>query len=701
MYQQFSLKVLFMVLIFAIKPEFKVIAQSTPQLGAEVFLEPGQTPLQVEHWVKELSDNKMPVARVFMLWNYLEPEPDVWDFTLYDALFKAGEKYGVKITPTLVPNQPPFFWGEDFFYSTHNMRMYEKEIYRERSKYYIEKVVERYKNSPALDSWWIYNEPSGRTPQNEFAVSEFRKWLEKKYITIDSLNKSWQSYFSAFDDIDYDSRWQRGGWTWHQAYYDWNEFGTKHINNQIQWVAEEVRKYDQKHPFHTNPAGIFSSLAHYDLPGMKKILNSLGASMHPSWTFGFSPREKYGLTASWGNDILFNVANKAPNKITYWVSELQAGNNLYRMGASPKDIAQWTWTSIGAGAERVIYWCLNYRMAGNESAEWAMLDFQQNPSERMIKAAEIANVIHNNQDDFTLAKPIKSPITVITSPRTSLMQQRKSRGSSTTQATSSRAHQEAAMACYNSLMQQGIPVQVIIDTEYDWETKEKNQCVILADVRCLTMQEIMGIEKFVNNGNKVIATGFTGLWDENEKTWIVNREFPLKEIFGGSINDIFIEPDNFKIKLDGYEDPLPAEFWYTKILPSTGKVIGMYNDKPVAVRNNYREGSVLWIPSMIAIGAWVDNDISLAHLLNKETEFATKNIPFRFGTYHKNCYMRTLKTQDGYITMIFNGNSNTTEKIEIISSNKYKTRLLYGEGWNESQKLLTIGSGETVVIKWE
>lgn len=685
------------VFIFIMNPDVQAQAQILPRLGAEIYLEPGQTPQQVDHWVKVLSDNKMPFVRVFMMWDYLEPKPGVWDFTLYDALFKAAEKYDVKITATLVPNSGPFFMGKDFYYVTHNMLMYEKEEYREMSKNYIKTVVERFRNSPALDSWWLYNEPSGNIHLDTFAVDEFKKWLEVKYINIDSLNKSWQSYFPSFEDIEYDNKWQRGGWVWQTAFYDWSNFWTSHVNDQIRWLGEEVRKYDKVHLFHTNPPGVFNSLAHYDLVGMKKEINSLGSSMHPSWSFGFVPRNKYGLAASWQNDLLYGVANEIP-KVPYWISELQAGNNLNIMCPSPKDIAQWVWTSIGSGAERIIFWCLNYRMQGNESAEWAMLDFQQNPSERMKKAAEIANIIQSNQSDFTNAKPISSPITVIISPQTLLLQERKQRNSKV-DAVNAMAHQKAAMACYNALMQQGIPVQVTINTEYNWETKEKNQVVILADVRCLTMQDIKGIETFVSNGNKVIATGLTGLFDENEKTWVVNREFPLIRIFGGSMQEIFSESENFKIKLDEYKDLFPVQMWYMQILPGTGKVVGKYGDKPIAIRNNYGEGSVLWIPAMIDIGAWVESDTSLAYLLRKETELATKNIPFRFSALHEDCYMRTLKTPEGYINVIVNG-SSITEKIDIISSKTDKAKLLYGSGWDAAKHVLTIAPGETVLLKW-
>ena len=628
-----------------------------------------------------------------MMWDYLEPKPGVWDFTLYDALFKAAEKYGVKITPTLVPNNPPFFWGKDYFYSTHNMHMYRTREDRERSEIYIKMVVDRYKNSPALDSWWLYNEPDGYPPDNIFAIEEFRIWLKAKYITINSLNKSWQSYFPSFTDITYDNRWLQGGWVWQAAFYDWCNFGKSNINSQIYWLREAVKKYDTTHLFTTNPPGVFSSLAHYDLPGI------LGSYMHPSWSFSWVPRDKYGLAVSWQNDLLHGVANERP----YWISELQGGSNWYSsqpLDPSPKDIAQWVWTSFGSGANRIIFWLLNPRMQGNESTEWALLDFQQNPSGRMKKAAEIANIMQNNKNAFSNARPISSPITVIISSQTLLMQERRERGASSLAAVKALAHQKAAMACYNALMEQGIPVQIKLISAYDWETKSKDQIVILPDVRSLTMQDINKIKIFVHNGNNAIVIGLTGLYDENEKSWIVNREFPLEEVFGGDIKDILSDSDSFSVKLDGYNNPFPTQLRYSEILPKGGKVVGTHNGKTIAVRNNYGTGSVLWIPSAIGIGAWEYGDKSLAHLLKDETMDAVKNTPFRFDTLYENCYMHTLKTTSGYISVIVNGDS-TTKNIHIIPSKIRKSNLLYGNGWDSQQNLLTINPNETVVIKWE
>src|ERR1700722_11955165 len=72
-------------------------AADRPLLGAEIWIEPGQTTFQIDPWFRELADSHMPVARLFLMWPYLESTPNEWNFTLYDAAFRAAEKYHVHI----------------------------------------------------------------------------------------------------------------------------------------------------------------------------------------------------------------------------------------------------------------------------------------------------------------------------------------------------------------------------------------------------------------------------------------------------------------------------------------------------------------------------------------------------------------------------------------------------------------------------
>jgi beta-galactosidase len=69
----------------------------TPLIGAQIWIESGQTPAQIDGWFRQLSEAHMPVARLFLMWPDLEPKRDVWDFALYDEAFRAAERYHVRI----------------------------------------------------------------------------------------------------------------------------------------------------------------------------------------------------------------------------------------------------------------------------------------------------------------------------------------------------------------------------------------------------------------------------------------------------------------------------------------------------------------------------------------------------------------------------------------------------------------------------
>jgi redox-sensitive bicupin YhaK (pirin superfamily) len=85
---------------WAIEP---VRASERPQLGAQIWIEPGQADKQIDDWFHQLADAQMPVARLFMMWSYMEPRKGEWDFSLYDAAFRSAEKYHVAMELPVMP----------------------------------------------------------------------------------------------------------------------------------------------------------------------------------------------------------------------------------------------------------------------------------------------------------------------------------------------------------------------------------------------------------------------------------------------------------------------------------------------------------------------------------------------------------------------------------------------------------------------
>jgi beta-galactosidase len=148
------------LLAFFFLPANLMQAREHPLLGAQVWIEPGQTAAEIDGWFERLANSDMPVARLFLMWSYLETAPDVWDYTLYDTAFRAAEKHHVKIVATLTPSGPPPFRRGD---GTQGGGIVGTTESRKVAEFYIAKIVERYKQSPALDTWLLVNEP-GQAP---------------------------------------------------------------------------------------------------------------------------------------------------------------------------------------------------------------------------------------------------------------------------------------------------------------------------------------------------------------------------------------------------------------------------------------------------------------------------------------------------------------------------------------------------------
>ena len=63
-----------------------------PQIGAQVFIEPGQTAKDVDDWFRILEQNEMTVCRIRMFETHMRKPGGTWDFSLYDEAFRAAAR---------------------------------------------------------------------------------------------------------------------------------------------------------------------------------------------------------------------------------------------------------------------------------------------------------------------------------------------------------------------------------------------------------------------------------------------------------------------------------------------------------------------------------------------------------------------------------------------------------------------------------
>ena len=674
------------ILLFSISGTTKSFSQekSIPLLGAEFWIEPHYSSEYIDRMVKIMADNRMPVMRMFI---------GMGDTTRCDYAFNSAQKYGVKVQLTFtVPEDPQ---------SKDELKKHAETL---------KLLVNRYKNHPALETWWLMNEPAHGPVNTPLSIQLYRKWLKEKYGTMDNLNRAWKKNYTSplkvdaqnnvdgFDQIVYSPGWEKSGF-FYGEYYDWYRFSADYITWILQWVADEIKKYDNTHVVHVNPHNIFGNLIQYDFPSWRKFLTTLGASIHPSWHFGILKPDQFAMGVAASCEIIKGASEPHP----FWISELQSGNNVWSggrpLGPEAEDIAQWTWTGIGTGAEKVIYWMLSKRTKTGENGDWSLLDYQGNSTDRLEMASRITQTIENEKGFFAGSKAIERKVVILISRESMITLQRKA-GKDGLVGRSANAHIFSALAYYQAFCDLGIPATIKFVEDYNWEHKTGN-LAIFPNLVTIPKSIANRVETFVANGNKVILDGLTGYFDDDEEN-VFQTGFFFEKICGATLKDLRTKQNLFKIKLNNLPDSLVVHLWQPEILNHTAKVFAKEGDRILATRNIYGKGEVVWIPAQAGLGAWLSNNKAFTSWLKSESAKIAKSQPIVFAKQAPDVVMSMLENNGEYVTVITNGSDKSTE-VSLVLNRKFTPKVIFDT--NQKNRTFTpsrfvLDGKQTMVVKW-
>lgn len=662
--------VYFILIIIGISTALNAQQLNIPEIGAEVFIEPGQTSEEIDIWFKRLKENHMTVTRIRMFESYMRNDDGSWDFNLFDLAFKAGEKYGIKIYANLFPATP--------FTDIGGFKFPRDQNHLESIAEYIKEVVTHFSQYSSCYGWVPINEPgSGKVPENEFARNEFNEWKNRQPSV--SYHSKGYHYLDFSDD---------------QFLLDYNTWFLK-------WLTEEIRKHDPGSVVHVNNHAIFQNVAEYDFPEWRKFLTSLGASAHASWHFGYFQRDQYAMAVSANSEIIRSGAGNIP-----WImTELQGGNNTYSgyfpMCPTKEEISQWLWMTIGSQSKGAIFWCLNPRSSGIEAGEWAMLDFQNEPTDRIHAAKEVAEVIQNNSLLFSNAKVAESGINIIYIRESLWVEAKLKAAGEKYEGRDPGGVIKSALGYYEAISEMGLQVNFKEINEFDFSRNDySGVSIVLAHQISIPSRYRKNLEDFVQNGGKLIVDGLTGYYDENAIS-MFNTGFPLENLFGGSIREFKLIDNLFEETIEG--KPLTAHLWRGSIKTKTALPIGYSSDEIIATRNKFGKGEVLWIPSLFGLGSRITKDYrAISQLLNKEIT-AGATIPVRFDNLQKGMLMKTLYSNQTYISIIVNKTAGKRSvRLEFENNFKPTLKILFADKNGEiSGNLIEISPEETMVIEWQ
>ena len=563
------------------------------RIGTEFFLNRTETKETVEKHFRLMHEVGLTLVRIFIIWDDVERTPNNWNFAGYDWIYDAAAENGIKIVATLCAEDPPGWVRRTPFY--HNRTNLNDPEIRARAAIYIHKVVERYRNHPAQGVWLLANEPT-KYDVEPATLQAFGEWLKAKYGTVEELNRHWFEPLDNFADVRIRPDQLDEYWTDYHRVIDWREFNTDNLINVLLWTKAQIEALDTKHPTHINITEPTGGPYGQDVFKEKRIVDILGASIHPAWIFPrTSPTTEYGERFAYRLDVIGGPAGNQP----WWVTELQSGPTIFTGGfplnPTPDDMSRWLWDAFGAGARGVIFWLWHPRVGGSEAGEWGLVSLEGTPSIRVPAVKAVVEAFERNPY-LADARPQPPKVAILYNREASILHSLDDR-------TQKRGDEveESLMGCYVALRRAHIPTRLVDIDQLRSGALGEYAVLYIPYSYALDDYAVAALRDYVRNGGTLWADGLTA-W-KNE-TGEIRPTIPggLSDVFGIQASDIYPVKADDPYSVTS-QNERGGELWRLPLeLKGAEVVMRDRVGKPFATRHSFGKGQALYFEAAVTLG---------------------------------------------------------------------------------------------------
>jgi beta-galactosidase len=572
-------------------------------VGTEFFLNRTETKETVEKHFKLMHDNGITVVRIFVIWDDIERTPGNFDLSHYQWIYDAAAKNGIKIAATLCTEDPPGWMNMTTFY--HQRANLDNPDLRAHAAVYLYKFVGHFKDHPGTGEWLLMNEPS-KYHEDVYTFRAFGKWLQKKYGTVDELNKHWFRPIKSFDEVQISEKSDPPNyWLDEEEYLDWKQFNVDNLIANLAWIREHVLAIDPKHPIHFNETAPTGDAEGQDVWKEKAVTDILGVSMHTAWAVPpETPEANYGELYSYRLGLIASAAFAEPT-VPFWVTELQSGPTIYTgqfsLTVSPQDLTRWMWDSYGAGANSVVFWLWHPRDIGTEAGEWGLVGLEGQPTVRLPAVKAVAAVLDNNPA-LASERPQQARVAILYDRDSALINDLDGKWQGRRHGENNRSEdvQNGLKGCYLALMRAHIPAQYVDIDQLKRGEVDKFPVLYAPIDYAMDEATINALKDYVKQGGTLWADGITAWKNERGKIYPTIPGH-LTDLFGVEAPEIYpIQPANpFSVTAS---NELGGELWKLPLEVKGAEVIQRDPDgNPFEVKHTYGKGQVIYYTSAVTL----------------------------------------------------------------------------------------------------
>jgi beta-galactosidase len=582
-----------------------------------------------EHWPRDRweTDAKLMKEAGFNIvrlaefaWIDMEPSEGQYEFGWLDDAIKLLARYDINVilgTPTAV--MPAWVArkypealrmkadGTRVIWGGRKNNCYSNRDYRLLSERITRAMAEHFARTPNVIGWQIDNELGGEECFCGSCLARFQTWLQRKYVTLDELNRAWGNRFwglkvTAWDQITIpdcatDRPWVMGN---PSACLDWKRFITW---QQARFQADQaaiIREICPKDFITHNFMGLFSSLDYYD---MARDLDFVSWDNYPIW----SDKPNMPYDSSLAADVMRGLKQK-----NFMIMEQTAGPcgwESFGRNPWPGEIRKIAYQQLAHGSDGQIWFRWRTCTVGREQYWHGLLGHDGKPLRRYNEAAQTAKEFRK-LESYLCGTTVASDVAIFYDYDNlwSLSFQPGFAGNSL---------QAALRRYYNALTRAGVNVD-IVNRQADLS---QYKLVLTPDLSIMPDETARKLDTYVKDGGVLLADCRTGVKDEFNLCH--ERTLPglLSDALGITIEEYSSlgADSSYKVagtdRLSGAYTAIQYVDWVT---PQSAKALAGYVDqwhmKPFAAvtRNTYGKGTGWYVGAVFEEDAFYD---SLIHQL--------------------------------------------------------------------------------------
>lgn len=510
-----------------------------PKLPAVLYggdYNPDQWPEEI--WQEDMRLFKLAGINVVVVpvfsWAKLQPAEDRYDFEWLDRVLDLLAENGLyACIATSTAAQPAWMSVKypdvlpvdvDGRKRTHGKRVNfcpNSKVYREFAARLARKLAERYKDHPALLYWRVANE-YGTYCYCDTCAQEFRKWVQRRYGTIEEVNRRWNLSF------------------WGHTIYDWDEIMVpSELNDDNKWYQpvaldylrfmtdstiecfvneyQAIKEVTPDLMVSTNISGYIKKLDQFKFAEYVDIV---------SWDNYPQPQHRMSLVAL-KHDLMRGLKNGQPYILAEQTPSSQNWQP-YNLLKRPGVMRLLSYQALAHGADTVMFFQLRQSKAGVEKLHGAVVSTAGHEHTRVFQeCAQLGAELKNIGAKF-LDSRINARVAIIfdwdnwwavelcSGPNRDLQ------------------YLDQVEKYYHALWKLNIPTDIVRPTadlsKYD---------LVLAPLLYMTKPgAAANIENYVREGGTFVTTFFSGIVDENDHIILGGYPGELKDVLGIWVEEI-------------------------------------------------------------------------------------------------------------------------------------------------------------------